>query len=139
MLMSTSSLMRSIANLIWFMSLMSGPRTAATMQNSVAPVAAVSLAALTSSGMSSHTPRTGESNRPDWLQKWQSSGQPPVLMEMMPSTSTSSPQCLRRTSWASCRASGMASSGSSRMWMSWDSFRPSPRSRTCSRAVSRMA
>ena len=69
MLISTSSLMRSIANLIWFISLMSGPRTAATMQNSVAPVAAVSFAALTSSGMSSQTPRTGESNRPDWLQK----------------------------------------------------------------------
>ena len=27
--------------------------------------------------------------RPDWLQKWQSSGQPPVLAERMPSTSTS--------------------------------------------------
>ena len=49
------------------------------MQNSVAPVAAVSSAALTSSGMSSHTERTGEVNWPDWLQKWQSSGQPPVL------------------------------------------------------------
>ena len=49
------------------------------MQNSVAPVAAVSTAALTSDGMSSQAARTGEGNRPDCEQKWQSSGQPPVL------------------------------------------------------------
>ena len=30
-------------------------------------------------GMFSHTARTGEVNWPDWEQKWQSSGQPPVL------------------------------------------------------------
>ena len=30
-------------------------------------------------GMSSQTERTGDVNTPDWLQKWQSSGQPPVL------------------------------------------------------------
>src|SRR5690242_21309292 len=59
----------------------SGPRTAATMQNSVAPVAAVALAASTSSAMSSHTALTGEENCPDWEQKWQSSGQPPVFTE----------------------------------------------------------
>ena len=35
----------------------------------VAPVAAVSSAALTSCGMSSHTERTGEVNWPDWEQK----------------------------------------------------------------------
>jgi hypothetical protein len=39
------------------------------MQNSVAPVAAVCLAASTSCGTSSHTARTGDSNWPDWLQK----------------------------------------------------------------------
>lgn len=47
----------------------SGPRTAATMQNSVAPVARVFLAASTSSGMFSHTDRTGEENWPLWPQK----------------------------------------------------------------------
>ena len=36
------------------------------MQNSVAPVAAVSRAASTSDGMSSRTARTGVSKRPDW-------------------------------------------------------------------------
>ena len=39
------------------------------MQNSVAPVAAVSSAALTSCGMSSQTERTGEVNWPDCEQK----------------------------------------------------------------------
>ena len=61
------------------------------MQNSVAPVLAVSFAARTSDGMSSHAERTGESKTPDCEQKWQSSGQPPVLSATMPSTSTSSP------------------------------------------------
>ena len=72
------------------------------MQNSVAPVFAVCLAASTSIGMSSHAARTGESNSPDWLQKWQSSGQPPVLSETIPSTSTSGPHHRIRTSCASC-------------------------------------
>ena len=72
------------------------------MQNSVAPVFAVCLAASTSDGMSSHAERTGEANRPDCEQKWQSSGQPPVLSETMPSTSTSGPHQRIRTSWASC-------------------------------------
>ena len=138
MLMSTALLMRSIANLIWFISLMSGPRTAATMQNSVAPVAAVSLAALTSSGMSSQTERTGEANWPDWVQKWQSSGQPPVLIEMMPSTSTDSPQYFTRTSCARASASGTASSGSSRIPRIWASPSPTPPCNTCVRACSRM-
>ena len=71
------------------------------MQNSVAPVAAVSRAASTSDGMSSRTARTGVSKRPDCEQKWQSSGQPPVLIETMPSTSTSGPHQRIRTSWAS--------------------------------------
>ena len=82
------------------------------MQNSVAPVSAVSFAACTSCGMSSHTERTGEVNWPDWLQKWQSSGQPPVLRLMMPSTSTSGPQWRIRTSWASPSRAGTCSSGS---------------------------
>ena len=62
--------------------------------------------------MSSHTDRTGEVNWPDWLQKWQSSGQPPVLRLMMPSTSISGPQCFMRTAWASSSSSGIWSSGS---------------------------
>ena len=70
----------------------SGPRTAATMQNSVAPVFAVCFAASTRRSLSSQAARTGDSNRPDWEQKWQSSGQPPVLRLTMPSTSTSGPQ-----------------------------------------------
>ena len=82
------------------------------MQNSVAPVLAVCLAASTSIGMSSHAARTGESNRPDWLQKWQSSGQPPVFSETIPSTSTSGPHQRIRTSWASCSSGSSASSGS---------------------------
>ena len=88
-------------------------QTAATMQNSLAPVAAVCSAALTSSGMFSHTERTGEVNCPLWLQKWQSSGQPQVFSETMPSTSTSGPHHFIRTSWASASRSGMRSSGSS--------------------------
>ena len=72
------------------------------MQNSVAPVAAVCRAASTSDGMSSRAARTGVSKRPDWEQKWQSSGQPPVLSETIPSTSTSGPHQRIRTSWASC-------------------------------------
>ena len=76
------------------------------MQNSVAPVAAVSTAACTSDGMSSQAARTGEGNRPDCEQKWQSSGQPPVFTETMPSTSTSGPHQRSRTSWASASRSG---------------------------------
>ena len=68
------------------------------MQNSLAPVAAVALAARTNSGMLSQTERTGDVNCPLWLQKWQSSGQPPVLSEMMPSTSTLGPWYFIRTS-----------------------------------------
>ena len=105
----------------WASSRSSGPRTAATMQNSVAPVLAVCLAASTRLGMSSHALRTGEANSPDWAQKWQSSGHPPVLRLMMPSTSTSGPHQRMRTSWA------RASSSSSR---SSESFRTSS---TCSR------
>ena len=40
------------------------------------------------------------SNRPDCEQKWQSSGQPPVLTTTIPSTSTSGPHQRMRTSWA---------------------------------------
>ena len=39
------------------------------MQNSDAPLSRVCRAARTSSGMSSHTERTGDVNWPDWLQK----------------------------------------------------------------------
>ena len=77
--MSTAAWIAATPSRTWVISRSSGPRTAATMQNSVAPVAAVSSAALTSSGMSSQTERTGEVNCPDCEQKWQSSGQPPVF------------------------------------------------------------
>ncbi len=90
----------------------SGPRTANTMQNSDAPSLAVSAAAASTSSVS----RNGVawiwvSNLADWLQKWQSSGQPPVLADKMPSTSTSGPHQARRTSWASAARDGTASSG----------------------------
>ena len=55
---------------------------------------------------------TWVSNWDDWLQKWQSSGQPPVLADRMPSTSTSGPHQARRTSWASAASDGTALSGS---------------------------
>ena len=44
----------------WASNRSSGPRTAATMQNSVAPDFAVCLAASTRLGMSSHALRTGD-------------------------------------------------------------------------------
>ena len=79
----------------------SGPRTARTMQNSVAPAAAVSAAAASTSPVSRKgVAFTGVSKRDDWAQKWQSSGHPPVLADRIPSTSTSGPHQARRTSWA---------------------------------------
>ena len=110
--MSTAALMAATPSRICAISRSSGPRTAATMQNSVAPVAAVSTAARTSEGMSSHAARTGVGKRPDWEQKWQSSGQPPVLTDTIPSTSTSGPHQRIRAWWAIARASGTAPSGS---------------------------
>ena len=62
--MSTAARIAATPSRIWAISRSSGPRTAATMQNSVAPVAAVCLAASTSAGMSSQTARTGDVNRP---------------------------------------------------------------------------
>ena len=70
MLMSTASLIAAMPAATWAISRSFGPRTAATMQNSVAPVFAVCLAASTSDGTSSQAERTGESNSPDWEQKW---------------------------------------------------------------------
>ena len=68
------------------------------MQNSDAPSSAVSRAAASTSSVSRNgVAFTGVSNADDWLQKWQSSGQPPVLAERMPSTSTSGPHQARRT------------------------------------------
>ena len=57
--MSTAARIAATPSRICRMSLSSGPRTAATMQNSLAPVAAVCWAARTSSEMLSHTERTG--------------------------------------------------------------------------------
>src|SRR6476660_4368965 len=76
---STSLRIASMPAATWASSRSSGPRTAATMQNSVAPVLAVCLAASTRLGMSSHALRTGDAKSPDCEQKWQSSGQPPVV------------------------------------------------------------
>ena len=91
----------------------SGPRTASTMQNSDAPMAAVSRAAAMSSSRSRNgVAWTTVSNCADCEQKWQSSGQPPVLAERMPSTSTSGPHHARRTSWASAARAGTLASGS---------------------------
>ena len=67
--MSTASRIAATPSRICAISRSSGPRTAATMQNSVAPVAAVSIAAFTSDGMSSHAARTGDWNSPDCEQK----------------------------------------------------------------------
>ena len=92
----------------------SGPRMASTMQNSVAPRAAVSLAAAMTSAVSRNgVACTGDSKLADWLQKWQSSGQPPVLAERMPSTSTVSPHHSSRTSWARAARAGTEESGTS--------------------------
>ncbi len=80
----------------------SGPRTASTMQNSDAPSGLVSPAARSTSSVSRNgVAFTGVSKRDDWEQKWQSSGQPPVLADRMPSTSTSGPHQASRTWWAS--------------------------------------
>ncbi len=113
MLISTSALIAATPSRTCAISRSSGPRTAATMQNSLAPVAAVSFAASTSDAMSSHAARTGVGKRPDCEQKWQSSGQPPVFTDTMPSTSTSGPHHRSRTSCASASASSSRSSGSS--------------------------
>ncbi len=76
----------------------SGPRTARTMQNSEAPRAAVSRAAARTSAVSRKgVALTGVSKREDCEQKWQSSGQPPVLADRMPSISTSGPHQASRT------------------------------------------
>lgn len=63
---------------------------------------AVCLAASTRLGMSNHALRTGEDEQTR-LRANQSSGQPPVLRLMIPSTSTSGPHQRIRTSWASAR------------------------------------
>ena len=84
------------------------------MQNSLAPSAAVSRAAASTSAVSRNgVACTGDSNLADWLQKWQSSGQPPVLADRMPSTSTVSPHQARRTSWARAARAGTDASGTS--------------------------
>ena len=49
---------------------------------------------------------TGVSNADDCEQKWQSSGQPPVLADRIPSTSTCGPHHASRTSWASAASAG---------------------------------
>ena len=69
--------------------------------------------------MFSHTERTGEVNWPDWLQKWQSSGQPPVFSDTIPSTSMSGPLYFIRTSWASASRSGSWSSEVCSTCTSW--------------------
>ena len=76
----------------------SGPRTASTMQNSVAPWSCARFAASTSGGMSMKgSGRTGVGQCRDCEQNAQSSGQPPVFAEMIDSTSTSAPALSSRT------------------------------------------
>ncbi len=90
----------------------SGPLTASTMQNSVAPRALVSSAALSTSSVSRNgVACTGVSNCADCEQKLQSSGQPPVLAERIPSISTVGPFHASRTSWARAASAGTCSSG----------------------------
>ena len=62
--MSTSSRIAAMPAATCAISRALGPRTAATMQNSVAPVFAVCFAASTSIGMSSHAERTGRLEEP---------------------------------------------------------------------------
>ena len=121
-----------------------GPRTASTMQNSLAPNACVSSAAARISSASRNgVALTGVSNLADCEQKWQSSGQPPVLADKMPSTSTSGPHQARRTSWASAASegtalSGRAASAASSSSVSWrrSSRRASPAAASRARGVS---
>ena len=102
----------------------SGPRTASTMQNSDAPSAAVSRAAVsTSSVFRKGVALTGVSKRADCAQKWQSSGQPPVLAERIPSISTSGPHQASRTWWASEARAMTAPSGSAASAVSSTSVR----------------
>ncbi len=82
------------------------------MQNSDAPTAFTSAAAARTSAVSRKgVAFTGVSNREDWAQKWQSSGQPPVLADRIPSTSTSGPHQASRTSWARAARAVTDSSG----------------------------
>ena len=70
-------------------------------------MAAVSRAAASSSSRSRNgVACTTVSNCADCEQKWQSSGQPPVLADRIPSTSTSGPHQASRTSWASAASAG---------------------------------
>lgn len=64
MLISTSLRIASMPAATWAINRSSGPRTAATMQNSVAPDLAVCLAASTRLGMSSQALRTGRRTAP---------------------------------------------------------------------------
>src|SRR4051794_22683077 len=83
------------------------------MQNSLAPSAFVSSAAARISSASRNgVAFTGDSNCADCEQKWQSSGQPPLFADRIPSTSTSRPHHANRTSWASDARAGTELSGS---------------------------
>ncbi len=90
-------------------------------------------------GCSSHTERTGEVNWPDCEQKWQSSGQPPVLSDTMPSTSTLGPgtSSAPRGPARAGPAAGRHRCAAPRRPAACVSG--TPRSSTCSRATSRMS
>src|SRR3978361_1286743 len=62
--MSTAARIAATPSRTWDISRLSGPRTAATMQNSVAPVAAVSLAASTRDGVYSQGGAAGGGELP---------------------------------------------------------------------------
>ena len=83
--------------------------------------------------------RTGEAKRPDCEQKWQSSGQPPVLRLMMPSTSTSGPHQRHPHLVGQRQQLVEPVVGQLQHLQHLVLVRPSPRSSTCSRATARMS
>ena len=90
--MPVSRLMAPAASIVRASRRSSGPRTATTMQNSVAPAACERRAASSMPSTSSQAARTGVGKRADCEQNAQSSLQPPVLAETIDSTETSGPQ-----------------------------------------------
>ena len=130
--MPVSRLMAAVASSVRPSRRSSGPRTATTMQNSVAPATCERRAASTMPSTSSQAARTGVGKRADCEQNAQSSLQPPVLADTIDSTETSGPQCARRTRWASAHSSGTRSGVSAVMRRASSRASGSPRPSSCS-------